>query len=1541
MRNKLLLVLAGSLLSLSSYAQWFKPTEPKLSSASVFVPSEEKGSGDTYYLWNVESAAFLGEGNDWNVRATLNAEKGLEFYFQKYKINDVWQEGNYIFNTYTVANQSGRWDYMWIPLDNVRIAYTDYKEPGINRGYGDDMPLWSFQVFADEYLIISTGSKQPVWNEADQGRKFYLGKPYDGEGSEEGNTIIYPDCTEDDNIYWQPVTKADYEAYQLKLQTYYVAMSLKDAIELSESKYPGINLDEVKTVYNNGSSTKEQLQAAIDRIPELEKIYASNSIGNASVDNPFDATAYIVNPNYDGNVDGWTGLSTSWYNTVGEKWSDNSNPYDVNQTINELPNGVYEVQVYSTHRIGNADWDQYQTGVLADDAQYRRTSQIYANNYWKINNDVTDALTTEPIHGEQYYHRGDYFFPDGQAYTDKAFNEYGMYNNSLFVAVTDGTLKIGVRCENREQYSWTSFDTWRLTYYGDSNEALELMKTHLLTNLKDYSNDFIQATLVEEYNTAIEALKAAADYATVEENYTKAIGLFYDMEKSRNAYNSYIALAESILPQTQDLDCEANDILLDYLEGDTEGTYGYILENTNLTIEELAAQEEWLRNQLSEAIKNTVAEGRDYTNLIANADFTQRDLVQSGWTLDNWKGQTIVGQDGTSKYYVAEVWNYKSFDLYQTLTGMPQGIYEVTIPALYRACDNDYTHPATAEIYINGLAKNVMKASEGAVTNETAISAPDGYPNWESIDEYNCYNQGSSNWDGPWPNDYMNDIDGVTMYWPGSTGGAGIAFNAGRYENKVYGMVGEDGILRFGIRSKNQSGQDNDWVCLGRITMKYMGSNQMALAGLKEEAASQADIYYSSADKFYQGYRDEIINALLNVEKANTKDEIITAINEMNELFNKINTSISLYKELNKLVSADGVGLYAAAARTEDVAAMERAEEYIIGMENCSYDNEKAEQLIAEVSNDPLVDIIYVRGGLLGYDGDDFHSFEFPMTRQADGTYKGTAKFRDERHGDLGKYAGNRALVVFHRLGEDICAVDHNEQFLNENPAPRQISINDNSNWFLTWGGEWEFTIDLTAKTMVCMPVGEMLYKNQIYAVGNLLDNNWSLNESTALNWQLVHQGNGIYQGSVAFNPGVERGEVTLFASDMFKTNNWGDGRIGSADDQLPLESGQEVACDRFRGDRKWILTPGHHYLATYDVNKGTVRFDVRDLQGDDTEASPLLINDFEDLLMMRSYLRQGETHYFALTNSIDMSGRGWSQPNAAGEQNGKEGQRWISFDGRGHLIAGFNGDNGLQSKGSSSFFGILGGSVKNLGFTNAKVTQDEMFLADYGVTTPNSVAVLASVAGTSTHADATVIENCFVEGSLEGGLLYAAPLVASVNGPVSIKNVYANTNVKSEAEYTAGLIGRFNGAVSLENAYAAGTVSNSTPIFYDFSENAPSVTLKNVVNWTNYSFSGVRSTDTATNIYNYNGSNFADLQNTVVAFDPAVWSCGMGADEYPVLSAFAEEITGVQSVKNTFVVGTKVYTLGGVQVSNTTSNLPAGIYIIKNGSESHKVVIK
>ncbi len=1533
MKHKFFLVMALLLCSIAASAQWTKP-EPVTTKASDFKAYENASAATVhYYLWNTEYKAFLTEGNDWGTRGTLD-EAGCELYLTKYNLEGT---NSYIINIYTKAK--GRWDRLFIGAGAPNDLYVDWGD----RDNGGTT-YWQYEANGDA-LRFYAGDANTEYNETVQGRKFYLGKP-----KGDGGTVAYGNCTEEDAIDFMAVTKSDYDAYATALANYKAAVSLGEAIALSESKYEGINLDVVKAVYNNPSSTAAELAAAESKIPQLEKDHINSIIGEASADNPVDMTSYIVNPNYDGDVHGWTGLSTAWHNQIAEIWNDRTDPYDANQTINNLPNGIYEVNVHSLHRIGNYGDAHYASGELDEYSQHLRTSQVYANEMWKVNRELCEEETPEPIEGAggQYIRMNNgLIIPDGLEYATYIFNVNDMYDNSLFVNVTDGKLKIGVRCLDRMAFSWTPIETWRLHYYGTGADAIELMKQNLAKNLPGYTGKLVAASLMAAYNGAIDKMHDAETAAEVQEAYITAINLYYDIEKNKNAYRHYIEYAQSIIPQTADLDCEDNDILVEYLTSNIEGGYLDIVENATLDTEGLQQAEQWLAEQLDKAIKNTETEGyKDFTSLIVNHDWSEGDM--KGWNRENMDVPTIVSRTGSPLYWVSELWDYKRFDLSQTLTEMPQGIYEVTMPALYRNHANDYNHPATAEIYINDLSKYVMKVTEDAVTDETAVSAPADYNAWTTLDGYNCFiTEGSAH--DVWPQDWKEDIDGTTMYWPGSTFGASVAFAGGRYINKVYGIVGEDGVLRLGVRSKNVT-QGQQWLAMGNVTLRYMGEADEAIEGLKQEIEAQAEAFLDTDAYCYQGYKDEIVPALAALMNCKDYAGVIEGITKINEIYAKITQSIDLYEQLQKACSDEDSGLYNVAARAVEYgladeataeAMMQEAEGYIIGIIEGSFTNEEVIEILDKIHSNPAIDIIYVRGGLA--DGsNNGPSYNYPLKKNEEGKYVGLVSFNDVRYGN--RY-GNRNDFEMVFQGDHIVSDDNYTRFLLNDGKERKVKRVDGTyDVFQCFGGDWIFTVDLEAMTLTAVPADDNtanMHRNYIVAAGNLAGGGggWNNNWDNTTRWVIPHQGNDVYQGSIAYADGVGTGGVTLYVTDPDRWG-WYESRVGSDPYEMAIESGQDIICHRYYGDRKWTMDPSHNYLVTYDSRNNIVRFDAHDLQGNGVEGDPYLLSTREDLLMMNSYMRCGKKIYFALTNDIDVAGMGWHALNGPSGFGGTPYSRQIDFDGRGHAIIGFQGDRGSTADINNSFFGVVVGAVRNVAFLDCNITEDKVQMEQLNGEGAHamSIGALAGVLGHSSYNEETVIENVVVMGSLTGGSSYAGALAGSIGGPVSIKNSYAIADITSYSNLAGGLVGSVKDVLKMENVYFAGTVLANGANGYALvaggqDDNVQNGNYTNLVNWTeNENSLAVRSNDNVANLYTFDGNNFSSLQQTVVNFDPAVWSCSMAEGEYPTLKMFAELITGIQPTIDNFVHTTsgKVYDMSGRLVSKPVH----GLYII-NGKKT------
>ena len=202
--------------------------------------------------------------------------------------------------------------------------------------------------------------------------------------------------------------------------------------------------------------------------------------------NWIDLTDYFIeSPRFDNNSSvGWTVESNAHsqnksYNTM-EFWNGTFNIY---QTIN-VPNGKYRLSVQSFYSPAYEGSDMgYLYANQVRQPLVNRTSEGVTSNY---NPGGWDRVT---INGSRRY------IPNNMEAANYCF-EQGMYNNSLEVEVTDGTLTLGLICENVSGANWCQFDNFKLELFGRLVliEGITLSRTSL--SLNDGESATLQATVM-------------------------------------------------------------------------------------------------------------------------------------------------------------------------------------------------------------------------------------------------------------------------------------------------------------------------------------------------------------------------------------------------------------------------------------------------------------------------------------------------------------------------------------------------------------------------------------------------------------------------------------------------------------------------------------------------------------------------------------------------------------------------------------------------------------------------------------------------------------------------------------------------------------------------------------------------------------------------------------------------------------------------------------------------------------------------------------
>ncbi len=211
-----------------------------------------------------------------------------------------------------------------------------------------------------------------------------------------------------------------------------------------------------------------------------------------------------------------------------------------------------------------------------------------------------------------------------------------------------------------------------------------------------------------------------------------------------------------------------------------------------------------LENALSKAALNN---GVDATFYIQGHSFNRNHNENAAWM-----GEPVLG--GPAHDMNAEKWNTTPLDIYQELSGMPNGYYVVEVQGFYR----DNVDPnVTAERRAAGTEQ--LRANFYAGVYSVPLkSILDG----ATAEQLNASIQTSYGW-------VPNSMDETASY-----------FAQGFYINKVDAWV-TDGTLRIGIRK--ETGEEGDWVIFDNFRLTYYGTKAPAGIGQLTTDKSQMTIY--------------------------------------------------------------------------------------------------------------------------------------------------------------------------------------------------------------------------------------------------------------------------------------------------------------------------------------------------------------------------------------------------------------------------------------------------------------------------------------------------------------------------------------------------------------------------------------------------------------------------------------------------------------------------------------------------------------------------
>ena len=765
--------------------------------------------------------------------------------------------------------------------------------------------------------------------------------------------------------------KADVDTETTRVNAF---VSLKKKLDEATAGYPAVDFSEAKTAYDNTQSDAKTLAEAEAKIGELQDAY---DIAHATVDKPGDITSQLT------NVDGSS--ATDWTRT----W------------LGDGRAGDFHLNTWSVEGNNNADGTNMVVNFLEDwvakgntlsDQKFQRNPVKVAPGAYKI----TANIRVYNESGADDYMKGAYLFGnvsrnslfanEDEAQTNAVEGaKYNTYNNMLnywkdgfetyAIVPKDGTLTFGVMIENAN-YNWVAAKNFRVYYMGDSYESLDYVRKNSDMFAQPFPEEtFAMQQLLDDYNNAIPNYGKAQNAEELLDAVQKLVSLSESVQNNANAYKAYKDRVDGLKAGIEngeiDLDGPDADILFDYLDdlgeelgpdSETSVEYGfkngysaYIIANRLLKTEEITEELEFLNKLYDAAVRTSLKDGTDLTNLIVNPGF-EEELVDGkgkGWSLDTSKGGTGSltnwrGGDSDGKNYCAEAYE-QNFDVYQEIEGVKDGIYEVSVQAFYRggwpeAAWNNYKKDPEmkgdakvySEVYLNEFSTPIRNVMEITLDDVSQFTSKDNYSSFAVTGEGG---------------------ETTNVFVPNGMASASTSFSLEdpekNYTMSAYGLV-TDGKIRLGIRRLTTPPSNaGTWTLWDNFKLTYRAKNPELAAQVLDAKAKELNELLTTSE---ENMTDPVIQNSVYAYTESQKTDLSDAAKY--EVLIETNDAIVAAKENILQVGAYKTANEAYQAACDELEKVDESQEAEIWNQIDEMDNELEGDAFRSLSTEDLVTLI-------------------------------------------------------------------------------------------------------------------------------------------------------------------------------------------------------------------------------------------------------------------------------------------------------------------------------------------------------------------------------------------------------------------------------------------------------------------------------------------------------------------------------------------------------------------------------------------------------
>lgn len=862
---------------------------------------------DTVYVYNVAAKLWLNAGNAWGTQSSL-CKKGMKVLFVPNKSNGVPN------NTYSLYNNStSDWTrrvFYNAKDDNGGNSYVDYGSQGINRCNWEvylNNEKKTFELQADTIEFKSeTTCTRAGWNKNDP-------KKINESGEKDATDEIFRPILDmksankaDYGVEWMAVSQEGYDCYLYRKDE--MMDIINKAIEA------GINVGNAVMVYNDENSTLAQLKEAAQYVKDMTR---NKAMEGASASKVIDITEYI--PNADCNsATGWDIVCPDADNdgNVGSgghgfTWRHGSGSYTVDEDAHECTSFI-ERWVHKNSKYGSTNKEETDTnnGHLSNSSVSQTLKNLPKGGY-KITAYVNACQQGKQEADASYRVDGVYLYAiaGGEEKTVKVATAARKPEKVTLSVIVEGDtdlseMTFGMKTENTTA-NWVFLDDVTVQYFGsdamfmaveaakdEANKAADKVGGYsCMTDYQDavcYLQEQIDnldatATTQDEVDHLLDQLRSAVA----------------DADENVALYEKLTSLGDELTLLTTNADgkYDNKDLLAAYDDCGTNETYDDLCGSYSLNNADLKAYIEKLQTLMVSTRKSAVKEGADCTeDLLTNPTFESA----TGW---NNTGAAI-----NTTYQNAESYQ-GTFNLYQDITNIPDGVYEITVQAMHRVDNNDNA----SKLYPN----DVNEITACLYGNDITAKFASPYSYGMSEQKVTSGNA-----------DYA--FNG--MYIPNSMEGfaAACAESNEAYLTKVYALV-TDGTLRVGVKEEARpAGHSSDWAIFDNFKITYRGTSEAVLQQCVTPLIAQANALLEG--KMYEGAKSSLQKAVAAVNATLDMDNIKALALEIKnaqaaiDAYKPLATAIENVKaryesnETTATTSAEAKAIYNASLKTAEDA---------------------------------------------------------------------------------------------------------------------------------------------------------------------------------------------------------------------------------------------------------------------------------------------------------------------------------------------------------------------------------------------------------------------------------------------------------------------------------------------------------------------------------------------------------------------------------------------------------------------------------------------